>query len=75
MYNPDNNWDPAHFEQVLERRAIDTAIKGCIDRLSAEYAKNSLSFPQAEQDKMRLRLAYALRGNIKRRSITPEEEG
>ena len=24
-----NDWNPAHFEQVLEQRAIDAAIQGC----------------------------------------------
>ena len=70
-----NDWNPADFEQVLEQRANEAAIQGCLDRLNAEYARNNLTFPQAEQDKMRLRLAYALRGKIKRRSVTPEEEG
>ena len=69
-----NDWNPAHFEQVLEQRTIDAAIQGCIDRLNAEYAKHNMTFPQADQDRMRLRLAYALRGNIKRRSVTPEDE-
>ena len=55
MKAPENNWDPAHFEQVLEQRAIDAAIQGCIDRLNAEYAKHKLTFPQAPQDKVRLR--------------------
>ena len=41
MKDPENNWDPAHFEQVLEQRAIDAAIQGCIDRLNAEYAKHN----------------------------------
>ena len=70
-----NDWSSASFEQVLEQRAIDAAIQGCIDRLNAEYAKHNKVFPQADQDKMRLRLAYALRGKIKRRSATPEQEG
>ena len=73
MKDPEISWDPAHFEQVLEQRAIDAAIQGCIDRLNAEYAKYNKVFPQADQDKMRLRLAYALRGKIKRRSVTMEE--
>ena len=73
MKDPENSWDPTHFEQVLEQRVIDAAIQGCIDRINAEYAKHNNVFPQAEQDKMRLRLAYALRGKIKRRSATPEE--
>ena len=52
-----NDWSPANFEQVLEQRAIDAAIR-CIDR-SAEYAKHNKVFP-SRQGKMR-RLAYALR--------------
>lgn len=69
-----NGWSPAHFEQVLEQRTIDAGIQEVIDKLAAEYAKNNLTFPQVEQDKLRLGLAYALRGTIKRRSVTPEDE-
>ena len=68
-----NDWSPAHFDQVAEQRAIDAAIQGCIDRLCAEYAKHNQEFPQDAQDKLRLGLANALRGKIKRRSVTPEE--
>ena len=75
MKDPENNWDPAHFEQVLEQRAIDGAVQAAIDRIAAEYAKNNQDFPQAAQDKMRLGLANALRGKIRRRSATPEQEG
>ena len=70
-----NDWNPAHFEQVLEQRAIDGAVQAAIDRIAAEYAKHNQDFPQAAQDKLRLGLANALRGKIKRRSATPEEEG
>ena len=52
---------------MLEQRAIDAAIQGCLDRLNAEYAKHNMTF-QADQDKMRLRLAHALRGKI---SVAP----
>ena len=70
----ENNWDPAHFDQVAEQRAIDGAVQGAIDSISAEYAKRNQRFPKAAQDKLRLRLADALRGKIKRRSVTPENE-
>ena len=68
-----NDWSPARFVQVAEQRAIDGAVQAAIDRIAAEYVKNNLTFPQAAQDKMRLGLANALRGKIKRRSVTPEE--
>ena len=55
MKAPENNWDPARFEQMLGQWAIDAAIQGCIDRLNAEYAKHNLTFPHAAQGKMRLR--------------------
>ena len=47
MKDPENNWDPAHFEQVLEQRAIDGAVQAAIDRIAAEYAKNNQDFPHA----------------------------
>ena len=67
-----NDWSPARFDRVAEQRVIDGAVQASIDRIAAEYAKHK-GLPQADQDKMRLRLAYALRGKIKRRSVTPEE--
>ena len=74
MTDPKNDWNPTHFEQVLEQRAIDGAVQAAIDRIAAEYAKHNKTFPQAAQDKLRLGLANGLRGNIKRRSFTPEDE-
>lgn len=68
-----NGWSPAHFDQVAEQRAIDGAVQAAIDRIAAEYAKHNEVFPQAAQDKLRLGLANALRGKIKRRSVTTEE--
>ena len=68
-----NDWSPAHFDQVAEQRVIDGAVQAAIDRIAAEYAKHNQDFPQAAQDKLRLGLANALRGKIKRRSVTPEE--
>ena len=70
-----NDWNPARFDQVAEQRVIDGAVQAAIDRIAAEYAKHNQDFPQAAQDKLRLGLANALRGKIKRRSVTPEQEG
>ena len=67
-----NNWDPAHFEQVFEQRVIDGAVQAAIDALHAEYAKTGKALPPDAEQKLRLMIATNMRGNLKRRPLRDE---
>ena len=36
MKDPENSWNPADFEQVLQQRAIDGPVQAAMDRIAAE---------------------------------------
>ena len=63
-----NDWDPAHFEEVMQQKIIDGAVEAAVQAMRTECrkSKNELT-PEAEQ-KVRLEIAIRLRGNIVRRS-------
>ena len=63
-----NDWDPAHFEEVMQQKIIDGAVEAAVQAIRSECRKsNNELTPEAEQ-KVRLEIAIRLRGNIVRRS-------
>ena len=61
-----NNWDPAHFEEVMQQRIIDGAVEAAIEALRVECRKADKEITPEWEQKIRLEIATRLRGKIER---------
>ena len=69
-----NDWDPAHFEEVMQQKIIDGAVEAAVQAMRTECRKSNKEMPPEVEQKVRLEIATRLRGNISRRKLSEETE-
>ena len=63
-----NDWDPAHFEEVMQQKIIDGAVEASVQAMRTECRKSNNQLTPESEQKVRLEIATRLQGNIVRRS-------